>query len=504
MKKVFEKMFFVVLTIVLLSAGSPDKNAESELQLYSLLSPQVDTNNLFRMISVDPFMLTILPPSSGVQFYKDGIVFLSLSKYEKEMSPQQISFGTEEAYYAFVNDTLLGRHNVFSSTSFFPYPCEAITFSHDYNYIYYTEIPKKEKKEKIFRAKLSQNSKNQQELIPDIAPLDFCKGNYSYSHPSLSSDDKMLVFASDMEGSLGGMDLFVTRWIDGKWSVPENLGKNINTSGNEFFPFLDLDNNLFFSSDGLHGYGGYDIFTCKFKGSGWDKPVNLTDQVNSRNDDIAFTINKTDGKTAFFSRRQKSGKTDIQLFRVSLKKEAAKMKVLTLSSVFNGKPASVTNFIAASTETKASQKDSINTKPKAEVLYKEEPKVQEKTAVLKKTPDNVARTKAVPAGKPSESTVQTRKPVSSTSEEQNDVVIYRIQLFSTSKQKKEKEIDLAGKSYTLFEYSYLGSYRYTIGEFKSLPPAIQLQRTLRQSGYPQAFIVAFKNNTRSLDPKLFK
>ena len=57
----------------------------------------------------------------------------------------------------------------------------------------------------------------------------------------------------------------------------------------------------------MPGYGGYDIFTCKFNGETWDKPVNLSDRINSENDDIAFSIDRTDGKSAFYTKRQKSG-----------------------------------------------------------------------------------------------------------------------------------------------------------------------------------------------------
>ncbi len=56
----------------------------------------------------------------------------------------------------------------------------------------------------------------------------------------------------------------------------------------------------------------------------------------------------------------------------------------------------------------------------------------------------------------------------------------------------------------LYEYFYLGATRYTIGEFSTLKPAVELQRICRESGYPQSFVVVFVNNTRSLDPKLFK
>jgi hypothetical protein len=505
MKKVSKIALFFILTIVVQVSVATGNNTYSKLCLNPSL-PLPDSTDLISMIRVDSFRLAILPPSSGVQFYKDGIVFLASSKNEKGMSPEQISFGTVEAYYAFFNDSLLGVHKVFSPFYSFSYPCDAITFSNDYNYIYYTEIPKKEKKEKIFRAKLSRNSKNQLELVPESTPLDFCKGNYSYSHPALSADENMLVFASDMEGTTGGMDLFVTRRVNGKWSVPENLGKNINTSGNEFFPFLDSDNNLFFSSDGLPGYGGYDIFTCKFNGSGWDKPINLTDRINSKNDDIAFTINKTDGKTAFFSRRQKSGKSDIQLFRVTLKKGDAYDNMLTLSNIFNGKPVKTINFTAA-TSVVASPDTNVMAKNNIVVLKKEEPKIPDKTDNKATSQLNVTNNTTGPVATQAEAKPEMIKPKiksPTTSAEQKDVVIYRVQFLTSNKPGVQKKIIVDGKSYDLYEYFYLGAYRYTIGEFTTLASAVELQNKCRRSGISQAFVVAFKNNTRSLDTKLFK
>jgi len=299
MKRILKITSFIIFTTVLLSSGIISKNISSGINLNSAVAIRDDTTSLIHMIDVDSFRLEILPPSSGVQFYKDGIVFLSLSKYENKMSPNHISFGVVEAYYASVEDSVLGKHMIFSPSSSFSYPCEAMTFSRDYNTVYFTKLSKKDRKEKIFMAKFGSDSKNQTNLFPEIIPLDFCADDYAFSHPTLSSDGTMMIFASDIKGSFGGMDLFVSRLADGKWSVPENLGKFINSAGNEFFPFLDSENNLFFSSDGLPGYGGYDIFTCKFNGVDWDKPINLSDRINSDMDDIAFTINKTDGKSGF-------------------------------------------------------------------------------------------------------------------------------------------------------------------------------------------------------------
>jgi len=506
MKRIPEITVFSILTLVLLSSGIIIKSSNGEIHLKSPAVIGYDTTNLSHLIVVDSFRLRILPPSSGVQFYKDGIVFLSMSKYERKMTPNQISFGVAEAYYAPIEDSVLGKHLILSPLSSFSYPCEAMTFSRNYDTVYFTEISKKDKKEKIFMATFKQDNSSHTGLIQEIIPLDFCADNYTYSHPTLSSDGKMMIFASDKEGSLGGMDLFISRLTNGKWSSPENLGKLINTSGNEFFPFLDSENNLFFSSDMLPGYGGYDIFTCKFNGVSWDKPINLSDRINTDGDDIAFTINKMDGKTAFFTRRQKSSKDDMQLFRVKIKQEVADRNLLTLSYIFNGKPVPKTSFIATISENKVKLTDvePSKTKPLMADTKTTEAKVHENSAKIKNTTEKATVTKSETNIRPVENKVTTiNKPVI-TAAGQKDAVIYRVQLLPGTSQKNSKEMVINGTKYKLYEYVYLGASRYTIGEFSTLAPAIALQNTCRQSGYPQSFVVAFKNNTRSLDVNLFK
>jgi hypothetical protein len=518
MKRVLKIGLFFVLTVILISSTSASKYLNRELLLNSSLTTMEDTANFVRFIKVDTFRLSIIPPSSGIQFYKNNIIFLSRSKNERKMAPNQISFGAVEAYYASVEDSVTGRHLIFSPVSSFSYPCEAMSFSRDYNTVYFTKIPKKGNKEKIFIGKLIPNSTNPSGLVSELEPIYFCKDNFNYSHPALSADENMMIFASDREGSLGGMDLFISRKVGDQWSAPENLGNNINTSGNEFFPFLDSDNNLFFSSDRLPGYGGYDIFTCKFNGSGWDKPVNLSAAINSGQDEIAFTINNTDGKSAFFTRRQRLGKAEMQLFRVTLKPGIDNQNLLTISDIFYGKPVSKSELVAASIskEVKTDEKEAVKTKNEPVVVKKDMAKVTETAPSVKNLPEkdkikseskvtntdnNVTKsgTKVSQAeNKPIRSNANSPSPVG-----RNDV-IYRVQLLPSESQKKSKEMMLNGTSYKLYEYVYLGATRYAIGEFSKVSMATELQRICRQSGYPQSFVIAFKNNVRSLDPELFK
>src|SRR5674476_82792 len=83
---------------------------------------------------------------------------------------------------------------------------------------------------------------------------------YNITTPCLSPDGKKLFFASDMPGGFGGSDLYYSEWAGDRWQDPVNLGNVINTKGNESYPFMNSEGGLYFSSDGLPGLGGKDIF----------------------------------------------------------------------------------------------------------------------------------------------------------------------------------------------------------------------------------------------------
>jgi hypothetical protein len=512
MKRQLEIALIFCLTTIIIPSASAGNCVSREFLLDPLFTSMDDTTNFGSYIKVDTFRLTILPPSSGVQFYKNNIVFLSRSKDERKMTPNQISFGAVEAYYASVEDSVTGRHMIFSPMSAFSYPCDAMTFSRDYSTVYFTKIPKKGNKEKIFIGKLIPNSTNPTQLVSETQPLDFCRDNFNYSHPALSADEKLMVFASDRNGPLAGMDLFISRNTGNQWSAPESIGDSINTPGNEFFPFLDSDNNLFFSSDGLPGYGGYDIFICRFNGTGWDKPINLSASINSVQDDIAFSINKTDGRSAFFTRRQRLGKAEMQLFRVTLRQKADNQNLLSVSQVFTRKSVNLALQPATSTakEVQAIVTEPANIRNKANTVKKEEQKVTKTTTGQKPLPEKekpgISETSV---SKPESKVIGTgNKPAISKTitspVEQKDNVIYRVQLLPSASQKSSGEIVINGTSYKLYKYVYLGTTRYTIGEFTRVSLASALLKLCRQTGYPQSFIVAFRNNVRSLDPELFK
>lgn len=123
------------------------------------------------------------------------------------------------------------------------------------------------------------------------------------SQPSLSSDGKILFFASDRPGGYGGSDIwFSTRNSDGSWRDPVNLGPTINTSKNERSPFLHTDSKtLYFSSNGHDGLGRQDVFYSKLDAKNqWSVPKNIGYPINTENDEVDFFVS-LDGKTGYFS-----------------------------------------------------------------------------------------------------------------------------------------------------------------------------------------------------------
>jgi outer membrane protein OmpA-like peptidoglycan-associated protein len=119
-----------------------------------------------------------------------------------------------------------------------------------------------------------------------------------------------------MPGGFGGTDIYVSYLAKGKWSKPQNLGPKINTFGNEMFPCITPGGDLYFASDGLPGFGSLDIFVTKKVNGEWIMPVNMGKDINSSYDDFALTFYKSTGSGLFCSNRPGGkGEDDIYLFK---------------------------------------------------------------------------------------------------------------------------------------------------------------------------------------------
>ncbi len=138
--------------------------------------------------------------------------------------------------------------------------------------------------------------------------------DYSCGHPTLSDDGKTMYFVSDMPGTLGSTDIWVTHFENGNWSKPTNLGQSTNSEGKEMFPFLFENEILLFSSDGKPGLGGQDLFYTVPSPDGGFEPQNLGYPVNTSYDEVG--VFATSNKTGYLSSNRPGGmgKDDIYSF----------------------------------------------------------------------------------------------------------------------------------------------------------------------------------------------
>jgi len=137
------------------------------------------------------------------------------------------------------------------------------------------------------------------------------------SHPALDQTGNIMYFSSNRSGGFGGYDLYVSRFENGSWTNPQNLGPRINTTGNEVYPFLHPSGRLYFSSEGHdNNIGGYDIFYSEFYNGNWINPVKLPGPFNSGLKDFTYFADEKFEKGFFTTNRR--GSVDIFSFESTL------------------------------------------------------------------------------------------------------------------------------------------------------------------------------------------
>ncbi len=177
------------------------------------------------------------------------------------------------------------------------------------NVIYFTRCGLK-KKEDIGCQILYSKKQGRGWALPDTLKLSD-KLSDAIGHPTLDDDELTIYFASKMAGGFGGLDIWMAKRTKKTkpFDKPVNLGPTVNTSGNEMYPYLRDDGVLFFSSDGSErlGLGGLDIFKTKFENGKWTTPENLMYPMNSAGDDFGIIYKGTKDE-GYLSSNRKGGK----------------------------------------------------------------------------------------------------------------------------------------------------------------------------------------------------
>lgn len=183
-----------------------------------------------------------------------------------------------------------------------------VAFSEDGKTMYLTRvnyIVNKRNKDFVNRAKLYISTGSDKRWGKPV-PFQYNSDEYSCAHASLSADGNTLYFTSDMPGGFGGKDIWMCKKNGAGWDKPVNLGLDINTSGDEMFPYIRKDGMLFFSSNGLPGFGGLDILSARQKDGRWLLNRNEGLLLNSSADDFGIVF--VNDSIGYFSSNRDGGK----------------------------------------------------------------------------------------------------------------------------------------------------------------------------------------------------
>ncbi|GAB3989217.1 hypothetical protein GCM10028807_13640 [Spirosoma daeguense] len=212
----------------------------------------------------------------------------------------------------------LTKAEIFSRTLNTKYHEGPMTFTKDQNTIVFTRNNGSKGKagkssEGVRKLKL-YSAVNKNGKWTDVKDIPFNSSEYSVGHPAFSPDNTKLYFVSDMPGGFGGTDIYVVEYNNGQWGTPVNMGKEINTEGNEMFPYVSEGDFLYFSSDGHEGLGGLDVFVAELRdGVAYKGVQNVGAPINSEKDDFGIITDK--GRTTgYFSSNRKKGVSDDDIY----------------------------------------------------------------------------------------------------------------------------------------------------------------------------------------------
>lgn len=277
----------------------------------------------------------------GATFYKDKIVYASTRALPRPLKRiwnwnklpyLDLYVADVDSTGQFVNIERFGRK--FSSK----YHDGPASFNQDGTYMAFTRNNYDRKSsEGIVKLKIYTAEKINDKWSKPKS-LHFNSPEYSVGHPTFSADGNIMIFVSDMPGGFGGSDLYVIyKDEEGNWSDPKNLGNIVNSEGNEMFPYLHTDGILFFSSDGLLGLGGLDVFYTNANDlNNLTTPLNLGAPINTNADDFAFIL-KTDQSGGYFSSNRIDGLGDDDIYAFNLSEPFVLQKIIKGKSYDNYK-----------------------------------------------------------------------------------------------------------------------------------------------------------------------
>ena len=287
---------------------------------YSLLEGTVSDD----VISIEKLGVNSPQGDFSPAFYKDGLLFSS-GRPKKSKGVYEPS---GEAYLDIYFGKIDNAGNVTSTENFTAIPDsqfhQSTPFYSDTLKTFYYIVSNTDDGQMAF----DENGKNALAIgsLKENGQFNFILKDLSTSfyYPFFDEKTQRLFFAANFDDSYGGTDLYYVYTNNGQiMSAPVNLGPRINSPGNEIAPYL-FNGSLYFSSDVFYGIGGMDIYKSNILAdNSFSIPVNLGKEINSVADDFSFILRKDEqgGLQSYFASNRQGGKGGDDLYKLTLDKE---------------------------------------------------------------------------------------------------------------------------------------------------------------------------------------
>ncbi|MBK6565679.1 MAG: OmpA family protein [Saprospiraceae bacterium] len=274
---------------------------------------------------------------SSPVFYPDGTLFFSSFNRKKEI----ILDGDESDYHAKIYLSKRAGKGEFDKATALPtlinrdkFNNSGITFTEDGKTMYFTRVKLKNNGVESSVLYAADYNGGEWSAAKEVTQL---KSNFKIQHPCLGElfGEKVLYFSSDMDGGLGGSDIYYSTLRNGNFLTPVNLGNTINTPFDEITPFY-YDGNLYFSSNGHPGMGGHDVFQATWTGSTWSDMINIGFNYNSSYDDFGLHFNQGGTSALLVSNRPYDSKIKMNnnasccddIFMINIREKVIELIVL--------------------------------------------------------------------------------------------------------------------------------------------------------------------------------
>jgi tetratricopeptide (TPR) repeat protein len=338
----------------------------------------------------------------------------------------------------------------------------------------------------LFIAKLNANGE-----ITSAMPFEHNEAISSINSASLAYDGMTMYFSSNREGGIGGYDIYVTNFDNGKWSLPVNLGSDVNTGGDEITPFYK-DGKLYFASDRWPSIGGFDIQVAGVVDGVWTRATNVGAGFNSMGDEYFPYVDK--GDNLYVTSNRLGGRGNHDIYKVS----PAKVEIQELVSMDIPKAVSLEaleNEIAQHT-TSASQATAVsNIEPSVKIITTNESKNDKVLPVTELKVDNSLNTLAVEGNV----TVDGAHRIAISESLPVDEVFF-IQLASISASRpnfsKYKPLVKYGNIYKMINNKAI---KVRLGYFDTREEAENILSQVRTNGFTDAFLTLELLNTAKME-----